>query len=52
MLGRVAPKSIVYEHQRKWDDDNGHSHVKASLLGPSLSVPFVDGHLTQGHGSR
>jgi secondary thiamine-phosphate synthase enzyme len=48
MLGRVAPKGIAYEHQKMWHDDNGHSHVKASLVGPSLSVPFVDGHLTLG----
>ena len=37
MLGRVAPKSgVEYEHQRRWHDGNGHSHVKASLVGPSL----------------
>jgi secondary thiamine-phosphate synthase enzyme len=43
MLERVAPKTIEYEHHRKWHDANGHSHVKASLLGPSLSIPFVEG---------
>jgi secondary thiamine-phosphate synthase enzyme len=49
MLGRVAPKDgVEYEHQRRWHDGNGHSHVKASLVGPSLSVPFVDGELVLG----
>jgi len=48
MLERVAPRSIAYEHQKQWHDDNGRSHVKASLVGPSLSVPFVDGQLTLG----
>jgi secondary thiamine-phosphate synthase enzyme len=45
---RIAPEDASYEHEKTWDDDNGHSHVRASLLGPSLSVPFVDGRLTLG----
>lgn len=48
MLGRVAPESNPYEHQKTWHDNNGHSHVKASLVGPSLTVPFVDGRLVLG----
>ena len=48
MLERIAPKDLRYEHQRAWNDDNGHSHVKAALLGPSLSVPFVQGKLVLG----
>jgi secondary thiamine-phosphate synthase enzyme len=48
MLERLAPRSIVYEHQKKWHDDNGRSHVKASLVGPSLSIPFHEGRLTLG----
>ncbi|HXW95414.1 MAG TPA: secondary thiamine-phosphate synthase enzyme YjbQ [Nitrososphaerales archaeon] len=48
MLERVAPKNIGYEHQKAWHDDNGRSHVKASLVGPSLSVPFEGGFLTLG----
>jgi secondary thiamine-phosphate synthase enzyme len=48
MLERVSPSNIPYEHQKTWHDDNGRSHVKASLVGPSLSVPFVDGLLTLG----
>jgi len=48
MLERVAPVDIDYEHQRAWHDGNGRSHVKASLVGPSLSVPFERGVLTLG----
>ena len=48
MLERVAPKSIAYEHQKAWHDDNGRSHIKASLVGPSLTVPFEDGRLVLG----
>jgi len=45
---RIAPEAGRYEHEETWHDDNGHSHVRASLLGPSLSVPFVGGRLTLG----
>ncbi len=45
---KIAPAGGVYEHEKTWHDDNGHSHVRASLLGPSVSVPFVDGKLTLG----
>lgn len=49
MLDRVAPrKGVEYEHHRRWHDNNGHSHVKASLLGPSLSVPFLGGEFVLG----
>ena len=48
MLARVAPQDIEYEHQKAWHDGNGRSHVKASLVGPSLAVPFEDGSLTLG----
>lgn len=47
-LERVAPQNGPYEHEKTWHDDNGHSHVRASLLGPSLSVPVVEGRLTLG----
>lgn len=47
-LERIAPKKAVYEHERRWHDGNGHSHVRASLIGPSLSIPFVKGKLTLG----
>ena len=48
MLERVAPKNISYEHEKRWRDGNGHSHVRASLIGPSLTIPMVKGELTLG----
>lgn len=45
---KIAPADARYEHEETWHDDNGHAHVRASLLGPSLSVPIVDGRLTLG----
>ncbi len=45
---KVAPRDADYQHHLRWGDDNGHSHVRAALLGPSLSVPFVEGRLTLG----
>jgi secondary thiamine-phosphate synthase enzyme len=47
-LERLAPKNIQYEHETRWHDGNGHSHIRASLLGPSLTVPFSNGRLTLG----
>ena len=48
ILEKIAPKNLLYEHEKRWHDGNGHSHVRASLIGPSLTVPFVDGTLTLG----
>jgi secondary thiamine-phosphate synthase enzyme len=45
---KIAPRNARYEHEETWHDDNGHAHVRATLLGPSLSVPVVDGRLTLG----
>jgi secondary thiamine-phosphate synthase enzyme len=39
---------IDYAHNQRWHDGNGHSHIRAALLGPSLTVPFVDGRLILG----
>jgi secondary thiamine-phosphate synthase enzyme len=47
-LERFAPKNIPYDHHETWQDDNGRSHVLASILGPSLTVPVHDGHLVHG----
>jgi secondary thiamine-phosphate synthase enzyme len=47
-MDKVAPKDAGYEHQKTWHDGNGHSHVKASLVGPSLTVPLVGGELALG----
>ena len=43
MLDRLIPPSRDYGHERAWHDGNGHSHLQATLLGPSLSVPLADG---------
>ncbi|MCW3975464.1 MAG: secondary thiamine-phosphate synthase enzyme YjbQ [Candidatus Bathyarchaeota archaeon] len=48
MLERISPKSIPYEHEKRWHDGNAHSHVRASLIGPSLVVPFRNSKLTLG----
>jgi secondary thiamine-phosphate synthase enzyme len=45
---KIAAENGRYEHEKTWHDDNGHAHVRASLLGPSLSVPVVDGRMTLG----
>jgi secondary thiamine-phosphate synthase enzyme len=48
MLSRIAPKDIGYAHDNAWHDGNGHSHVRASLVGASLTIPCVEGILTLG----
>jgi len=48
MWERNAPKDIRYNHDRRWGDGNGYSHVRASLLGASLVIPFSDKKLTLG----
>jgi secondary thiamine-phosphate synthase enzyme len=48
MLCRIAPKNLEYEHNKTWHDGNGHSHIRASLVGPSLTIPFEDGRLLLG----
>ncbi|HXH05471.1 MAG TPA: secondary thiamine-phosphate synthase enzyme YjbQ [Vicinamibacterales bacterium] len=45
---RIAPRAADYRHHLRWGDDNGSSHVRAALLGPSLGVPFADGALLLG----
>jgi secondary thiamine-phosphate synthase enzyme len=47
-MEKMAPNRGPYEHDRRWGDGNGFSHVRASLVGPSLSVPFVGGRLALG----
>jgi secondary thiamine-phosphate synthase enzyme len=48
LFEKIAPANGHYEHEKTWHDDNGHSHVRAGLLGPSLSVPIVEGQLALG----
>jgi secondary thiamine-phosphate synthase enzyme len=47
-IERIAPENIEYKHNLKWGDGNGHSHVRAALLGPSIAVPVIDGKLILG----
>lgn len=47
-LNNIAPKNIEYKHHNTWHDDNGRSHVKASLMGPSLTMPIHNGKLIHG----
>lgn len=48
MLDRLIPLSRDYGHERAWHDGNGHSHLQATLLGPSLTVPIKEGRLVLG----
>jgi secondary thiamine-phosphate synthase enzyme len=48
VLDETVPPDRPYRHHLRWGDDNGHSHVRAALIGPSLTVPFVAGRLTLG----
>jgi secondary thiamine-phosphate synthase enzyme len=45
---RLVPREATYQHEETWHDGNGHSHVRASLLGPSVTVPVEDGKLLLG----
>ncbi|MDP2921662.1 MAG: secondary thiamine-phosphate synthase enzyme YjbQ [Candidatus Omnitrophota bacterium] len=45
---KIAPKSGVYQHNIKWQDGNGYSHVRASFLGPGITVPFTKGKIQLG----
>jgi secondary thiamine-phosphate synthase enzyme len=47
-LSILAPDEAEYAHNTRWGDGNGRSHVKASLIGPSLTIPVVDGELVLG----
>jgi len=48
MWQRIVPRDIKYEHDRAWGDGNGHAHVRASMLGPSLVIPFNNRSLLLG----
>ena len=47
-IDRLAPRGAVYAHEEAWHDGNGHSHVQAALLGPSLHLPLREGRLRLG----
>jgi secondary thiamine-phosphate synthase enzyme len=48
LFDALAPREAEYRHHLRWGDDNGSSHVRAALLGPSLTVPFEDGDMILG----
>ena len=48
MMERIGPRAAHYHHEETWNDGNGHSHVRASLLGPSVTIPFNEGRLLLG----
>lgn len=48
LLDELAPRAAAYAHHERWGDDNGSSHVRAALLGPSVTIPFVGGTLLLG----
>lgn len=48
LLQRLIPDDADYRHEHTWNDDNGHSHLRAAMIGPSLTVPFSNGKLLTG----
>lgn len=48
MWEHLIPSSSIYQHNRAWGDGNGHSHLRAALIGPSLTIPVVEHQLTLG----
>ena len=48
LFNEIIPQNREYAHNERWHDGNGHSHIRAALLGPSLTIPFVNGSLTLG----
>jgi len=47
-IEKIAPSNIPYEHDKRWGDGNGFSHVRAALMKPGLSIPLIKGRLTLG----
>ena len=47
-LQKIVPKGEHYDHHETWHDDNGHSHVRASLMGPGITIPLIDGRIIHG----
>jgi secondary thiamine-phosphate synthase enzyme len=48
LFQRLIPDDVRYDHEATWNDDNGHSHLRASLLGPSVMIPYSNGKLLTG----
>jgi secondary thiamine-phosphate synthase enzyme len=47
-IEKIVPSNIPYEHDKRWGDGNGFSHVRAALMKPSLTIPLIEGRLTLG----
>jgi secondary thiamine-phosphate synthase enzyme len=47
-IEKIVPSDVPYEHDRRWGDGNGFSHVRAALMKPSLSIPLIKGRLSLG----
>lgn len=47
-IERTLPRNIHYDHDARWGDGNGYAHVRAAMMGPSLTIPIVSGQLTLG----
>jgi secondary thiamine-phosphate synthase enzyme len=48
MLEKIAPMDVTYQHDNTWHDGNGYAHLRASLIGPSITIPFESGRLILG----
>jgi secondary thiamine-phosphate synthase enzyme len=48
VMQQLVPDDDRYEHEATWNDDNGHSHIRSTLIGPSITVPFGNGKLLTG----
>jgi secondary thiamine-phosphate synthase enzyme len=48
LFDEIISPNREYAHNARWGDGNGHSHIRAALLGPSLTIPFIDQKLTLG----
>jgi secondary thiamine-phosphate synthase enzyme len=48
LFDRIASPALNYRHNQRWGDGNGHAHARHALLGPSLTIPFIEGQMTLG----
>ena len=48
LFDRIASPALDYRHNQRWGDGNGHAHARHALLGPSLTIPFIEGQMTLG----
>lgn len=48
IIEKIVPSDIPYKHTETWGDDNGHSHIRATLMGPSVTIPFENKKLKLG----